>query len=191
MSQLTKKAIVETTLAMAERYPLNKITVRDIVEACGITRNTFYYHFHDIYEVLESSLEDAFAQLTGTWDDDEKALLVLIDFCETHKRIFLNLYKAVGIDGMSSYARRKVRMILNERLRAESADLNVSESDLALIAEFYEEALIGIWVHWLRDERSNRTPEDERAIIERIRVIFHGHLRFCLENCAHRPEHST
>lgn len=189
MSQLTKKAIVETTLAMAERYPLNKITVRDIVEACGITRNTFYYHFHDIYEVLESSIEDAFSRLKGSWEDDEKALLALIDFCETHKRIFLNLYKAVGIDGMSSYARRQVRAILDERLHAESADLNVSESDVALIAEFYEEALVGIWFHWLRDERSDRSPEEERTMIERIRIIFHGHLRFCLENAARQSEH--
>ena len=53
MSQSTKQAIVETTLALAKKRPIGKITVRDIVEACGITRNTFYYHFHDIYEVLE------------------------------------------------------------------------------------------------------------------------------------------
>ena len=60
MSQLTKKAIVEATLRLAEKHPLNKITVRDIVEECGITRNTFYYHFHDIYEVLEDAVDDGF-----------------------------------------------------------------------------------------------------------------------------------
>ena len=53
MSQLTRRAIIECTLNLAEKKPLRKITVKDIVSACGITRNTFYYHFHDIYEVLD------------------------------------------------------------------------------------------------------------------------------------------
>lgn len=187
MSQLTKKAIVESTLALAEKYPLNKITVRDIVEACGITRNTFYYHFHDIYEVLEFAIEGAFEQWKKHWEDDETALISLLDFCETHKRILVNLYKTVGGDALSVYARRQIREILQERLQMEAAELKVSDSDVALISEFYEEALLGILFHWLRDERLNRTPDAEREMAERIRVIFHGHLRFCLENCAQTP----
>ena len=78
MSQLTKKAIVETTLAMAKQRPIGKITVRDIVEACGITRNTFYYHFHDIYEVLECAIEVELKALRDTGETDpEKALFSL------------------------------------------------------------------------------------------------------------------
>ena len=56
MSQLTQQAIVETTMRLVEQKTVKKITVRDIVEACGITRNTFYYYFHDIYEVLRRVL---------------------------------------------------------------------------------------------------------------------------------------
>ena len=63
MSQLTQKAIVETTMRLVEQKTVKKITVRDIVEACGITRNTFYYYFHDIYEVLEYALAAGFEQI--------------------------------------------------------------------------------------------------------------------------------
>ena len=42
------------------KKPLTKITVGDIAEECGINRMTFYYHFKDIYDLVEwSCLEDA------------------------------------------------------------------------------------------------------------------------------------
>ena len=53
MPSFTKKAIVDSFMALASKKPLEKITVRDIVDDCGINRNTFYYHFQDIYAVLE------------------------------------------------------------------------------------------------------------------------------------------
>ena len=53
MSQLTRKAIMKCTLELAEKKSLKKITVKDIADECGITRSTFYYHFSDIYDVLD------------------------------------------------------------------------------------------------------------------------------------------
>ena len=53
MANFTKQAIETAFLQLLNEKPLNKISVRDIVEKCGINRNSFYYHFQDIYEVLE------------------------------------------------------------------------------------------------------------------------------------------
>ena len=64
MSQLTKRAIIDCTLDLAEKKSFRKITVRDIVTACGITRNTFYYYFHDIYDVIDQALEEQTALAT-------------------------------------------------------------------------------------------------------------------------------
>ena len=52
MAQFTKKAIVESFLKLLNQKPLDKITVREIVEDCEINRNTFYYHFEDIHALL-------------------------------------------------------------------------------------------------------------------------------------------
>ena len=43
MSQFTKRAIMETFIKLLGEHPLDKITVKDIVEECGVNRNTFYY----------------------------------------------------------------------------------------------------------------------------------------------------
>ena len=53
MANFTRRAIMETFISLLEERPLSKITVKDIVDTCGITRNTFYYHFHDIPELVE------------------------------------------------------------------------------------------------------------------------------------------
>ena len=57
MPSFTKRAIIESFLHLAGKKPLDKITVRDIVDDCGVNRNTFYYYFQDIYAVLEELCE--------------------------------------------------------------------------------------------------------------------------------------
>ena len=47
MANFTQKAIKETFIALLEEHPLSDITVKNIVETCGINRNSFYYHFQD------------------------------------------------------------------------------------------------------------------------------------------------
>ena len=60
MSQITKRALEASLKNLLLKKPLNKITVNDITEDCGINRMTFYYHFKDIYDLVEwSCLEDA------------------------------------------------------------------------------------------------------------------------------------
>ena len=57
MPSFTRKAIMESFLKLLDARPLNKITIKDIVEDCGINRNTFYYHFEDIPALVEAALE--------------------------------------------------------------------------------------------------------------------------------------
>ena len=60
MSQITKKALEQSLKNLLLKKPLNKITINDITEDCGINRMTFYYHFRDIYDLVEwACLEDA------------------------------------------------------------------------------------------------------------------------------------
>ena len=53
MSTITKRALAEALKKMMEKKLLSKITVTDLAEACGINRHTFYYHFRDIYDLVE------------------------------------------------------------------------------------------------------------------------------------------
>ena len=84
MSQVTKRALEQSLKNLLLKKPLTKITINDIAEDCGINRMTFYYHFKDIYDLVEwSCLEDAKRAL------DEKKTY------ETWQQGFLQIFEAV------------------------------------------------------------------------------------------------
>ena len=58
MSQITKKAIEASLKNLLLKKPFDKITINDIAEDCGISRMTFYYHFKDIYDLVEWACEE-------------------------------------------------------------------------------------------------------------------------------------
>ena len=186
MSQPTRRAIVDATVRLAEKKALNKITVRDIVEACGITRNTFYYYFHDIYDVLEDAVNLAFERLRDSWTEvGEKNLFDLIDFCMRYKKVWLNLYRTVGHEQLGGFVSKRLHGILLERLRVCAVGLDVDEEDMLLLCTFFEEALTGCMLRWLRE---NKEVPIEQAHVRMLhaRDIFEGQIRHALENCARK-----
>ncbi len=106
MPSFTKKAIVESFLHLLGKKPLEKITVRDIVDDCGINRNTFYYYFQDIYAVLEDVFHDVIKSLP-----DEESLGVTLaafyrvfaEFCANHTSAAKNLALSLGFEGLERY----------------------------------------------------------------------------------------
>ena len=64
MATSTKKALADALKKMMVIKPIDRITVNDLVETCGVSRQTFYYHFDDVYDLLEWVFEvDANANL--------------------------------------------------------------------------------------------------------------------------------
>lgn len=53
MSDITKKVIAGSFISLLEQTPFDKITIGDITEKAGINRQTFYYHFQDIKDLIE------------------------------------------------------------------------------------------------------------------------------------------
>lgn len=56
--QLTKRALEESLKHLLLTKPLTKITIANLTEDCGVSRMTFYYHFQDIYDLVEWSCEE-------------------------------------------------------------------------------------------------------------------------------------
>ena len=58
MVNTTRQAIAESLKHLLLKKPINKITIKDIIEDCHISRMTFYYHFNDIYDLVEWMTEE-------------------------------------------------------------------------------------------------------------------------------------
>ena len=188
MSQLTRRAIIECTLDLAEKKPLRKITVKDIVSACGITRNTFYYHFHDIYEVLDCAIDEAIGDLSVTDERPrEQVIFSLIEFAVKHKKVFYNIYRSIGHEAASRLVIERLDKVMLQSIERLTAGKTIDPRDIRLICSFYEEALFGVMVRWMKHYDRPGAEEQLADDIRRIEVIFRGNLELNIRNIEESP----
>ena len=78
-----KRQIANTLLQLLEKKSLEKITVKELVALCGISRQTFYYHFEDVLDVVDWWTRQGAQQLmeeSMRTDDPRKALRLFVDY---------------------------------------------------------------------------------------------------------------
>ena len=106
MSQTTKRALEASLKKLLLEKPLNKITINDITEDCGVNRMTFYYHFKDIYDLVDWILtEDATKAMEGcqSFDTWTEAFLDILHQIRDNKALVLNVYRSVGREQVEQY----------------------------------------------------------------------------------------
>lgn len=98
MPWITKRAVEQSLKNLLLKKPLTKITINDIAEDCGINRMTFYYHFKDIYDLVEwACFEDARKALEDnrTHDTWQQGLLQIFEAVLENKPFVMNVYRCI------------------------------------------------------------------------------------------------
>ena len=106
MAHTTKRTLSETLKKILQEKSLDKVTVVDIVEASAINRQTFYYHFKDIYDLTEwVCVEDAARALQGkkTYDSWQEGLLQIYEAVMENKPFIMNVYHSVSREQIENY----------------------------------------------------------------------------------------
>ena len=173
MAQMTKRALEASLKNLLLQKPLNKITINDITEDCGISRMTFYYHFKDIYDLVEwSCMEDAARALEGkkTYDTWQEGFLNIFRAVQANKPFVMNVYRSVSRERVEQYLKPLIHNLVLGVIEEKSAEMAVSEADKSFIAYFYEYAFIGIMLDWI-SENMKGAPE---IIVERTSKLIHG-----------------
>lgn len=175
MSQITKRALASSLKLLLLQKPLNKITINDIDEKCGVSRMTFYYHFKDVYDLVEWTCEEDVARaLDGkkTYDTWQAGFLNIFRAVEDNKPFVLSVYRSVGRERVEQYLNPLVHNLILDVVEEKSSGMAISESDKKFIAKFYEYAFIGIMLEWI----DNGMKEDAAAIVERTSQLVHGNV---------------
>lgn len=180
MSQLTKKAIRESFLRLLDRMAFDKITVKDIVEDCGVNRNTFYYHYQDIYALLQEIMDEETEKVIGSTDDYDtwqEGILHAISFALENRRALYHLYNSINRQRIERYLHDVTGKIMLTFVRKQVKDLEVDEQDIVLIASFYECALVGMCLQWL----DGGMKSEIEYVVHRLGVLMEGNIRVMLE----------
>lgn len=181
MSNITKRALEASLKNLLLQKPLNKITVGDIANDCGINRMTFYYHFKDIYDLIEwSCVEDATKALEGkkTYDTWQEGFLNIFNVVLDNKPFIMNVYRSVSREQIEMYLYKLTYNLLIDVVNEKSVGMAVSDEDKKFIADFYKYAFVGIMLNWIR----NDMKEEPKQIVDHISVLIHGNITRTLNN---------
>lgn len=169
----TKNAIVSAFWQLLNEKSYSQITVKDIVTRCLINRNTFYYHFHDIPELLEYSVKDEIDQIIQTYSHFGSPLDCITPFVESmakQKRALLHIYRSVQREIFLKELERLCLYIVNEYINTVADDLPLWKEDKELFIRFYKCTLVGIILDWMDHSMDYDLLKD----MERICDLFAG-----------------
>lgn len=175
MPQFTKRALEDSLKRLLSKKPLNKITVSDIIEDCGISRPTFYYHFKDIYDLVDwVCLEDARVALDGqsTYDTWQQGFTHILYAVKENKPFIINVYRCLGRNQVQQFLTPLADSLMMNIIQGLSAEMTIREEDSAFVARIYSYILIGLVLDWVQDDMKG-VPE---KIVEKLSMVIHGNI---------------
>ena len=179
MSQVTKRALEASLKNLLLQKPLSKITISDITEDCGINRMTFYYHFKDIYDLVEwSCQEDASKALAGnkTYETWQQGFLQLFKAVQDNKPFIMNVYHSVSREQVENYLYQLTYDLLEGVVEEQAAGMSVRPEDKAFIANVYKYAFVGLMLDWIKHDMKG----EPKQIIDRLDRVIHGSIAAAL-----------
>ena len=136
---------------LAEK-PYHEITVNDIVEKCGVHRNTFYYNYRDIPQLLNEVIRNVFSEILKeecTYETPEGWVVPLINYVYEHRDGILHLYLSPEKETLSHYLREYTNYVVWEYLRSVTSGIRLRESEMSMLTCFYSAGLRGLVYQWM------------------------------------------
>ena len=178
MANLTEKAIKASALKLLNDKPMNQITVKDIVEDCGINRNSFYYHFRDLPSLIEEMVTEQAENIISEYpsiNSLEECLDAAISFAMNNRKAAMHIYNSVSRDIYEQYLWGVCEYVVTTYINSIFGEYDISDFDKEVIINFYKCACFGQILDWQRSGMKSdikkqfmRMCEIKKGLIEEI-----------------------
>ncbi len=182
MPNFTEKAICNSFVKLLNEKPLKQITVKDIVDDCGLNRNTFYYHFSDIPELIERIIKEDAERIifeNKKITSIKECINAIISFALKNRKAVLHIYRSVNRDIYEQYQWHICEYIstifVEERLNGRI----VSNTDKKVIIQYLKCMFFGILIDWLE----TGMKDGIHAYIDRISELKQGDFERIINRC--------
>lgn len=181
MSNMTKRALEESLKRLLLKKPLTKITINDLTADCGISRMTFYYHFKDIYDLVEwACLEESTKALQGkkTYATWQEGLQQIFEAVYENKPLIMNAYHSLSREQIENFLFRLTHDLIMGVVEEQSVGTSVTEEQKNFIADFYKYSFVGIMLDWI----SQGMKSDYASICTNMCTTLHGNISNSIKN---------
>lgn len=180
MAKTTKRALASSLKKLLTQKTLDKITVVDIVEDCEVNRQTFYYHFQDIYDLIDwIFIIDSAKAIDGknTYDTWQQGFLHVFEYVLENKSLIANVYDSISRDKMEKYLYDVTYDLLINVVDEKSINMHIRDEDKQFIANFYKFAFVGLMLEWIKSGMKEK-PE---KIIDKLSILIKDDITRALE----------
>lgn len=177
-SEAAKREICAALKTLMAQKPLNKISIAEIMQSCGMARQHFYYHFEDIYDAVHWMFDQEAVALLREhegvmlWQD---GLLQLFQYLQENRAVCLCALHSLSREHLKRFFETDVHAIIKDTILQIAAELHYQASDreLALLTEVYVGALVSMMEDWLLGE-IQESPEE---LIQFVDQLLKDHAR--------------
>lgn len=168
MANFTRRAIKESFIKLLEQHPLSEITVKDIVEECGINRNSFYYHYHDLPALIEEIIKEEAESIIHAYPSVTtivECFDAVTEFASQRKKPIMHIYRSVNRDVFERNLMMVCEYFVRSYVDTALAQDPISSDDKKTIIDYYKCVCFGLTIDWLNNGMTE-------SYIRSIRRIF-------------------
>lgn len=166
VSEQTKHQLANALKTLMAQKSMDKITISELTSLCQIRRQSFYYHFEDIYDLLRWMIQNEALNLLQQQEGAllwKEGLLQLFRYLEENKQVYLCALKSIGHDHIRRFFEADIYAIIHRTIEQLGEEIGVQNHlnsffDVEMLTHFYVMALAGIIESWLLGE-IDRTHE--------------------------------
>lgn len=166
VAEQTKHQLANALKTLMAQKSMDKITISELTSLCQIRRQSFYYHFEDIYDLLRWMIQNEALNLLQQQEGAllwKEGLLQLFRYLEENKQVYLCALKSIGHDHIRRFFEADIYAIIHRTIEQLGEEIGVQNHlnsffDVEMLTHFYVMALAGIIESWLLGE-IDRTPE--------------------------------
>ena len=161
-NQITKLTLAAALKECMKRQMLSQISVQNIVDACGLNRNSFYYHFKDKYELVNWIFDTESApQFARTGQDIWQDYLIIFEFFYEHREFYACAFQDQGQNSFTEHFYKVFKAAFVDDV----SDLFPNSEDQEFFAAFFLDSLLACIRRWLLGG-AQQTPEEMTRLIK-------------------------
>lgn len=177
MSRSTKQDILDTLLVLLREQQLDEITVKELTERCGISRQAFYYHFSDIYTVVEWGMQRVFEGLDITVENWYEVLEQMGEAMRSQKNIVLNVYRSFERSYVEYHLKGWFKPVMAAEVQKAAKNYRVTEEQTDFVTELFTLGIISVVLSWL----DHGLPSQVKDYFDDFYTVLNGSLDVALE----------
>lgn len=184
MAGFTKQAIRNSCMKLLNEKAYHQITVKDIVEDCGINRNSFYYHYQDLPSLIQEIITDEADKLIQNYsriESIEDGLNAAVAFALENKKAVLHIHKSANREMYEQYLWKICSHVASTYINTAFSEYNISEQDKQIIIRFHKCECFGLIMDWLDSGMKSDIADNIRRLCEIRKGMTQEMFRRCEE----------